>query len=131
MFQSVFISAELSTLSIEQNKRRTESLNRVMQGLKLAGLTVDEVQGVYKGTSEKSFRVTTSNDELFNVSFIRGLARRLEQESILWVKDDGKSFLDFIQSGDMVHIGTMREVESVQGLEAYSVIGTKCYAVVK
>jgi hypothetical protein len=127
----LFISAELSNLSMKENKQRTESLRRTLNGLKLLGFVVTPVVGVYKGVNEASFRVTAPDYDNFNIGMIRTVARNLGQESLLWVRDDGNSFLDFIQSGDMLHLGKMKRVESTEGLEAYSIIRGKPYAVVK
>lgn len=127
----VFISAELSTLSRETNQIRTDSLSNILDGMTLAGFLVERVNGVYQGSSEVSFRVTCPESELFDVGFFRNLARNLGQESILWVKEDGNSFLDFIQSGDMLHLGKMKRIKSARGLMNYSVINGQVYSVSK
>ena len=124
----LFISAELSTLSKAENKSRTKFLSEVLEGLTLSGFTVDRVQGMYKGVSESSFRVTAPHGELFNLAMIRGLAARLNQESILWGNDKGASFLDYLD-GSMQHIGTMKRAASTKNLDAYSVINGQVFTV--
>jgi hypothetical protein len=125
MFKSVFISAELSTLSPAENAARTEHLYNALEGFTLSGMILERVQGMYKGTAETSFKLTGDIDP----SIIRGMARRLGQESLLWVKEDGNAFLDYIQSGEKVHTGVMELAESTEGLEAYSIIDGRVWTV--
>lgn len=124
----LFISAERSNLLDSKNIQRTESLSNILEGLTLAGFTVTPVRGMYKGAQERSFRVTAPDGELFNLSMIRGLAQRLDQESILWVDVNGASFLDYFD-GTMQHLGTMGTVGSTIGLDAYSIINGEIFTV--
>lgn len=124
----LFISAERSNLTAAENKIRTNSLSDILEGLALSGFTVEMVRGMYKGASEVSFRITAPEGEVFNLSMMRGLAQRLDQESILWVDKKGASFLDFYD-GYMTHIGAMVEVESTMGLDAYSIVNDRIYTV--
>lgn len=125
----LFVSAELSTLSQSENKARTKSLGNILGGLSQSGFKVTPVQGCYMGVMESSFRVTCPDGDLFNLNMLRGLARNLNQHSILWVRDDGASFLDYMECGTMHHLGTIGKVESSEGLDAYSVIEGKIYSI--
>jgi hypothetical protein len=130
----LFISAELSTLSDAQNKARTRSLSDILAGLSESGFQVSEVQGCYMGSLETSYRVTCPDNDLFNLSMIRTIARQFGQHSILWVNADGQSFLDYLD-GNMEHLGTMKKLEKQcgQGIvpSSYSKIGDDLYTVSK
>lgn len=126
----LFISAELSTLSQSENKARTRSLGDILTGLEVSGFRVVPVNGCYMGATESSYRVTRPEGELFNIAFLRGLARNLGQHSVLWVKSDGTSFLDYMECGTFQHLGQMVKVTETDGLAAWSEVqGEGFYAI--
>ena len=126
MFKSVFISAERSNLTKEENRDRTNSLSTILRGLLLVeGMTIELVQGYYKGTKEVSFKVTGD----INEAFFKVLSDKFDQESILFLDRDDNAILWFTESKTMEPIGRMIETNSTEGLDNYSIIGNKIFKV--
>jgi hypothetical protein len=75
------------------------------------------VKGVYKGTSELSF-LLIANDKTLRVATM--LARDYDQECFLYSNEKRDTCLVF-QDGKGVNLGTFVRVQSVNGLESYTV----------
>lgn len=84
----VFISAELSRLTPEINKRRTEALLNMLNDL---GANFELVGGIYKGQRENSFMVFL--DHNVNLEIIEGFARNFDQECIFYRDKYNKNYL--------------------------------------
>ena len=110
-----FISAEL--VGSETNKEATETLTR---RLTEQGLSFTETLGVYKGTPEVSFLVIIHSDK--DRAKLIDLGHRFNQESILISRPDRTSYLYTIENGDKIEIGDLVEVDSVEGLDAFTIV---------
>lgn len=94
------ISAERDYFEPSQNAIRSQQL-----AAELAEIAFDfhPVLGSYKGTTEKSFLVELADREDYD--YLRDLAQKNEQESILIVDKDGSSTLLYMDNGEAEHIG--------------------------
>lgn len=125
----IVLSAELGFMGEGTNNQRTKRMAEIMLGVSMAGVIVEECNGVYKGTKEKSFMVI-KNDYRPSLSFMKDLADNFQQESILVVNDNDESFLIYLNSDEIIKLdGVFKEVEDVKGLDAYTEMGGKFYAV--
>jgi len=97
----VLISAELSSLSQEENKQRTEEL---LARLQRADMAFKKVQGKYQGTTETSYLVVamTASDR----TFLEILGKEYGQECILYVDRDRLATL--IYSDKVTPIGSFK-----------------------
>lgn len=122
----ILLSAERSNLDSEVNQHNTNSMRYSLARL---GLYFESVNGVYKGVSEDSFMVFgIQSKPMFDR--IVNLAALFNQESILVVDSDSSARLEYLESGESVNIGTFTQVDSVLGLDAYTVTDDgKMYAV--
>ena len=86
----VLISAQLSTISPEQNRNVHHFLRRDLTASLLAGgiQGFREVTGVYRGQRERSFLVEVDVLTDNHVASFVELARRYSQESVLFVGED-------------------------------------------
>lgn len=119
----IFISACRGT---DQDQVRTDKLRKYINSFKMS---FEEVEGCYKGQTEKSFKVKldpSNTDRLIDLMII---AEYFKQESIMRVQDSGDAELIYIDSKQVEYIGKFQEVESIEGLDAYSVIDGKFYSV--
>lgn len=98
----VVLSAELSTLNADDNDGRSDDLRRRLHS-QFGKAAVDEVQGCYKGTLERSFVVQCCDHA--DVGVLHKLAREYSQESILLVDSRRSSFLLYVDSLKMERIG--------------------------
>ena len=123
--KSVFISAELSTKTNEENKVNTAILRGT---LKIEGYVFQEIIGVYKGSEEVSFMVEAKNDEV--IDKLKKLAfGNYKQESIGILSEDSSFLLEY-SSGKLQSLGYLQHVPSkrVEELDSYSVIGGYIYS---
>lgn len=112
----------------ENNDYRTDLLGRMLDEF---NVTYHEVIGYYKGQREVSFMVMLDKD--FTVEFFESLAKKFDQECILYRDKYNECYLhytcpykkDYNEKLD----GSFKQVESVENLDAYSIIGGKFYAV--
>lgn len=89
MTSKIFMSAELSTLSHEENTRRTALLMRDLFELTSRFMRVD---GAYNGVKERSFMI---DDDAMSIYQALEFASKYGQESILHVNDLGEGRLWF------------------------------------
>lgn len=113
-----FISAQLATLSAEENIKRMADLDRMLSGL----FVVDAV-GVYKGHKEES-RIVHGLSQ-YQVLL---LAREFDQESVLEMDEELNGRLIF-PSSPAVNLGKLQEVDDHSAMrgEAYTRIGNRFY----
>ena len=124
--KSVFISAELSTLSDSKNEARTKILRNLLEEF---SFQFKEVDGCYKEVEEKSFCVH-SDFRQSDARLLKKLARVFDQESILIV-NNGDASLYYLQSQKTEEIGFLTNVnpKRIEELEAYSIIDNKLYTI--
>lgn len=116
------ISAELSTLTPNENSLRTSSLENA---LKTKGYIYNEALGSYKGSLEKSFIIDASEDIIKD---LMGLARFFKQESIL-VVDELQNAVLMYSNGKNESIGQMNQINSAKGLESWTLVNGLFYTV--
>ena len=109
------ISAELATNSTLVNQSATTRIEIGLQDLKHT-----KCLGVYKGTPEVSFLVIIHSDK--DRAKLIDLAQDFNQESILISRPDRSSYLYMIENGDKIELGELQEVESVEGLDAFTIV---------
>jgi len=124
MLQSIFISAELSTLNKAENIERTILLKGT---LRYEGFQFTEVIGSYKGSSEVSFLVDCDN--LVDLDKLKKLAfGNYKQDSIGLLSDKGELSLSYY-SGTVENLGTLNRIHSkfIESIESYSIIHGDVY----
>jgi hypothetical protein len=111
----VIISAELANSDRYLNQDRT---NRLRSRLLEMGLAFDGVKGVYKGVTENSFMVVTSD-----VEAMKKLAREFSQESILSSDANRNTTIHFTK-GEDVAVGRLKQVtkEETSSLDNYTIV---------
>lgn len=120
------ISAERFNLSKEENAQRTMAMTAT---LLLEGVDFMACQGVYKGTAERSFMVI---DHGLPAGLIERLAKAYEQESVLEVRELKATLVYFDGRTKPEYLGYFGPHRGdVEGLEAYTKIGTDVYVVTK
>lgn len=108
MRESIIISAELSTLSERENKERTSLLTELLDTLPI---DYRPVQGMYKGSSERSFIIALSNGNLLAQDIIDIALDDYGQEAALIIDSELKGSLIF-KGGASEHIGTFKALDS-------------------
>ena len=88
------LSAELSTLTAEENANLTDALQLRLQ---VSGFQFGPVEGCYKGTREAAFAVITPT--YLDRMTVDSLARKYQQESVLHVDSDRTAQLFFLDTG--------------------------------
>ena len=115
------------------NNQKQAMTRRILNKLsKIHGITWNEAKGMYKGESETSFVVVMDNRDKFKpvMNDIYDIATRTKQESILVQDAQGESYLCYLTDGRKEKLGKLRQVESIQGLDAYTELNGKYYAIV-
>lgn len=121
------ISAERFNLSKEENAQRTTAM---VATLLLEGVDFIACQGVYKGTAERSFMVMDAG--LQTACLIARLAKAYEQESVLEVRELKATLVYFDGKTKPEYLGYFGPHDGdVDGLEAYTKVGTAVYVVTK
>lgn len=118
----VLMSGELATNSPEFNKYRTDELKGI---LTKRNYNFTQVQGSYKGVAEVSFLVDASEDI---INDLLEIARFQRQDSILVVNEDQKATLIY-NNGQTQLIGTMTQVDSIKGLDAWTLVNNMYFSV--
>ena len=91
----VIISAERFDKTVEENKK---SHLELMTQLKKDKFLIKEIEGVYRGTSEKSILVILNKKWLFtDLGYLKNYASIFDQESILFVDGDRNATLIFMK----------------------------------
>ena len=111
------ISAELSSRSVQFNTRTTHNMETILNDY---GFSFTQVLGSYKGATEQSFLVIIHSDK--DRAKLIDLAQDFNQESILISRPDRSSYLYMIENGDKIELGELQEVESVEGLDAFTIV---------
>ena len=120
------ISAERFNLSKEENAKRTMAM---VATLLHEGADFIACHGVYKGTAERSFMVMDSG---LPIGLIEHLAKAYEQESVLEVRELKATLVYFDGETKPEYLGHFVQHDGdVDGLEAYTKIGTGVYVVTK
>lgn len=125
--KTVFLSAFNSGLDFQQNLTAHRQLREVLYDRMLLLGQVSNVFGRYNGTDELSFRVSNLDDDAANI-LAEVAFKEFYQESILVVESDGSAYLRY-QNGYIKPLGIMTQVDSVEGLDAYSEVDDKFYTV--
>ena len=118
------ISAEISESGIERpheldevNAQRSTGLSIALKG---KGFSFSQIKGFYNGKSENSFLVVIHSEK--DEQTIFELGHMYAQESVLISRQDRSSYLYFCKTGEREEVGTLQEVDSVEGLHAYSIV---------
>lgn len=117
----IIFSAEHFKRDEENNAKAAYSL---IGYLNMVNMPYSEVMGSYKGTTENSVMLSGNHKTLQSA---RDLGRIYGQESILVIQDDDSAALHYLKTGKVEPIGTFQQVDTVDGLDAYSVIDGKFY----
>ena len=118
----VIISAQVAVKRDESvGKLRHESL---VADIEEAGFLATEVEGCYKGKTERSVLVTKrERSPVFRYWEIEPLRLKYGQESVLVVRDNGEAFLDFGPGRPLVSIGWWRYSPDYEPLpDSYTII---------
>lgn len=121
----VVLSAELSTLTAEQNEDRTEELLQYLESL---GMEFDRAEGCYKGVKEASFVVQLSTFQ--EVPMLMETAQGYGQESILLVDARDKGYIIPLDGAELVPIGKMQTSSfepTSEYVDAYTKLGGVYY----
>jgi molybdopterin-guanine dinucleotide biosynthesis protein A len=94
----------------------------ISQGLKAAGIPFKEAVGAYKGVKEFSFVVPARFE-----SQVLEIARAFNQESVLFIDSMSNASLQYLDGDKIERIGRFTQVNSPQGLEAWSMIDGRFY----
>lgn len=120
------ISAELSTLSFEENKIRT---NRLKAWLDDLDIIYSEGVGVYKCSIETCFVIKPR--DIGEAVCIEEIAfRQFEQECTLWQDKTGEAYL-YYPDRKPEHLGKLRETPKLlaQKQDSYTLLNGKYYAI--
>ena len=122
----IILSAELSSLDDATNAIRTEHLRNALQ---LAGINYLDVNGVYKGVSEKSYITFIDNYDFEKLKTVKRLAfTDFKQECVLIIDNRNEARLLY-NDKSLTHIGTWRRVDEPSDSDAYSFINGRFYEV--
>lgn len=121
----VILSAEVSSLTWERNKLRSDALGACLLAL---GYDYDKCEGTYQGKSETSYAVKAYPDIYAPLSVLDDLAfKTFGQECILVIEAADTAVLWF-KDGTFKHIGTW--VEAIPNpYEDYTRIGLRTFVV--
>lgn len=120
------ISAERFNLTKEENAKRTMTM---VDTLLHEGADFIACHGVYKGTAERSFMVMDTGLETSCMIVL--LAEAFEQESVLEVREM-KANLVYFDGTKPEYLGDFGlHTGDVEGLEAYTKIGSEVFVVTK
>ncbi len=122
----IILSAELSTLSINENRNRTVNLFKCLKEL---GFNFRPIEGCYKGATEISFMVIVKDEAEIETVKDLGL-KSFKQDSILFRDYKGETSLIFNNS-DIMSIGRFKQVDRSIALQydAYSVVDNNYWIV--
>lgn len=115
--KTVFISAELSTISTKDKHNRTAALGAALTS-QFGKLNVYPLIGTYKGVQENSFMVHINTDE--QMLFINELAHFHNQESILIVDNEGMAELKFMADNSTEFVGQLMVALEQPDVDCYS-----------
>jgi hypothetical protein len=123
----VILSAEIA--GREYNDVYTYRMQSALEG---KGYSFIKVLGCYKGTQEESFLVIASEDE--TLDYLKDLATKFEQESILIVNDDVERSADlwFAKTNELQRAGYMRPIDAsrVKYMDAWTLVGNEFFGVI-
>ncbi|QOC54390.1 hypothetical protein Atoyac15_26 [Aeromonas phage Atoyac15] len=113
----VVISAELSHLSADDNDGRSDDLYRALTS-RFGTNGIDEVQGCYKGTLERSFVVQCSDHS--DVGSVYNIAQKYSQESVLLVDSRNRAYLLYVESRRLDNLGVLYSSTDVPSTDAWT-----------
>lgn len=124
--QVVILSAELQTLSYEQNSRRTDLLDQMIGDTKMS---YKKALGVYNTSEEACFVVIVNNQD--EIDTLKAFADNFGQESILHQDANQQAQLIF-NSGKTMDLGRLEQVnpKEIENLENYTVLDGKVYTTI-
>lgn len=93
----VIVSCFQSRFTVDQNESEHAYLRGTLDAMKVRYIEVD---GKYKGTTEKALVLSFDN-----LNLARQIALSQKQESILIVNNDGSCELEFTLDGNRQHLG--------------------------
>lgn len=95
------------------------------------GVDYTEVSGMYKGVTESSIMLESSDHSKYLEfeSLALAIARDFNQESILKVSNDDQAELHYLADNRNESIGVLTEVDTLEGLEGYSIINNRIFTV--
>lgn len=112
----IIMSAELSTLSKEENAKRTKQLDHM---LTVQGITHSKVLGMYNGSQETSFMVLITSSDVRD--FVINLGKFFEQESILDRDSENNARLIFLDnSRPPLNLGKLVQVSQAEAFSTGS-----------
>ena len=111
----IIISAEISTKTQEENKKRTDAL---LSWFRYSSTQYNEVTGMYKGSIERSFIINIEENEL---GLYLDLASSFHQEAILILDNDNIATLYYLETDKTEVIGQF------QPLDSYTRVGDTVY----
>lgn len=100
--------------------------SEMQRSLKELGFSYINGEGLYKGILE--FSVIVVIEDRDDIKALEALAQHFDQECILHIDYMRRGFLLY-PNGTASYIGDWREVESVEGLDSYSLFLDKFYVV--
>lgn len=110
------MSSELSTLSKEENAKRTKQLDHM---LTVQGITHSKVLGMYNGSQETSFMVFITSSDVRE--FVINLGKFFEQESILDRDAENNARLVFLDnSRPPLNLGKLVQVSQAEAFSTGS-----------
>lgn len=80
---------------------------------------IEVLTGCYKGVVETSFIEKINNQDEFNNAL--NYAIRFNQESVLVIDENNNATLISLDNGEKIPAGVWTKVDSVEGLENYSI----------
>lgn len=125
------ITKQVIILSANQNDNRHERNRQLHEILKAClddcGFKYNEATGVYKGNEEASLVVLVNSE--VQIETLKEFAfKSFNQESILYQDANQEAYLLY-QDGTTEQLGVLQEVTDVKGLDNYTVMNGKYYAV--
>ena len=121
----VVLSAELSTLTAEQNAERSGKLRKYLGD---TCLDFDVAEGCYKGVKETAFVVQVKTFEV--VPLLLETAAEYGQESILLVDSRDKAYLLFAEGTEIIPLGKVQESTAEPAsaiVSGYTKLGKRYY----
>jgi len=123
--QALIISSTDQNATFESQRQAAITLNGVLSDL---GLPFKKAKGVYKGLEEDAFVVVVKNQE--EIDSLTAIAfNSFNQESVLHQDANQQATLLF-SNGTRKPLGKLVQVQSTDGLEAYTVVDGNIYAAI-
>lgn len=124
------ITQQVIVMSVSKQENSTlDAINsiRFEKFLKDNNFKFNNAEGMYKGVKEESFVILVFNRD--QIELLLAVASQYKQESVLHQDSNGKARLIFIEDKSEMLLGDMLEVSSIEGLDAYTKMNNKFYAI--